>query len=126
MLNTAKLWLDVAVAVVIFAILGLLLWQYEQHKLDVAHMDALSTQLSTQSAVLASVQAGQVASDQAIHDMAGTLAAASAHGGVVRSRVVTMGKNNATLTQWLDAPIPDPAGCMLDDSCAGASAPGAR
>lgn len=117
-----KLYFDIAVGILIVCILGFAGYQYDQAKQERAATAAMGVQLTATQGVLASLQQGVQASNDAIHDMGVSLSATSVHQGVVARRVVTMGKNDAKIGTWLDGVVPG-TGCLLDDTCTDTGAP---
>lgn len=111
-----KLYFDVAIGVAILLLVGFAGWQYDQAKLARKDAEASAAAMTQLQQGLASLQAGQQASDESIAAMAAAMAQSSAHATTVRRRVVTMGNDDANVQKWLDAPLPA-GGCLLDDTC---------
>lgn len=117
MFANAKLYLDIAVGVLILGLLAFAGWEYDQRKLDADQLHTVGVQLSQQAAVLTQLQQGVQASNDAIKSMSELQTRAAVHGSAVRQRVVTMGNSNAAIHDWLSTSLP-PGGCLLDDTCA--------
>lgn len=119
-----KTYIDIAIAAAVVALLVFAGWEYDQRKLDADKLATAQGQVTQLQAGLTQLQAGIDASNAAIAGVAASQAAATVHASTVRQRVVTMGKNDATIQKWLDTRLPA-GGCMLDDTCTGGIAPGA-
>lgn len=113
---TIKTYVDIAVALAVVALLLFAGWEYDQRKLDADKLTAAQGQVTQLQAGLTQLQAGIEASNAAIAGVAASQAAVTGHASTVRQRVVTMGKNDATIQKWLDTRLPAD-GCMLDDTC---------
>lgn len=125
MLGTARLYIDLAVVVLVVGLLVFCGWEYDQRKLDADKITAAQATVTQLQQGLTQLQAGVDASNAAISAVAASAAVNAQHGSAVRQRVVAMGNNDVTVQKWLDARLPAD-GCMLDDTCGnGAAASGA-
>ena len=119
---TIKGYVDIAIAILVVALIVTCGFLWDRHKLDADKLDKLNGDLSATRGVLAQLQEGQQADSAAIAAVAASQVVNAQHGSVVRQRVITMGQQNDALRKWLDTRIPSDRACLLDDTCAAGQA----
>lgn len=133
-----RLWLEYLMLAAILALAGFSLYAHMKGRVLTENVTRLQTAVANSDARVKEVEeanAQQVVAIKTIQNLTETqtrlvgglsedLQKISLRDKNTALRIGALEKSNAALTQYLDARIPTPVGCMLDNSCEPASANG--
>lgn len=133
-----RLWMEYAMLAAILALAGFSLYSHMKGRLLTENVGRLQTAIANSDARVKEVEeanAQQVLAIRTIQNLTETqtrlvgglsadLQNLSIRDKNTALRIGALEKSNAALTQYLDARIPTPVGCMLDNSCEPSSSNG--